>query len=288
MSKVHIVTDSNAFLRPEVAERYNIKVLPQRLKVGGAYFEESEALDVDEMFVKVQEIQAGGAKQMPVVQPPDLNTVLDCYQSFGHEAEQIVSIHMSGELSPTWKVARQAAELLKGRYTIRVIDSLSTSYGLGLLVEKAAQVAAEGASVSEIARFVNGAIPHLYVTSFSESLNYLERSAQISPSQSILGAMLGIKAMIIMEEGQLMALEKVQTHEEVVDKLYEFISEFAGLEEIGIFQHQYEDVQETLIERLKEDTRIASIPLHRLPYAPSLAAYLGPNTMGVVVYEGLY
>ena len=149
-------------------------------------------------------------------------------------------------------------------------------------------MAEEGVSVSEIAHFVNGAIPHLYVTSLSESLDYLERSAQISPSQSILGAMLGIKAMIIMEEGQLMALEKVQTHEEVVDKLYEFISEFAGLEEIGIFQHQYEDVQETLIERLKEDTRIASIPLHRLPYAPSLAAYLGPNTMGVVVYEGLY
>ena len=130
MSKVHIVTDSNAFLRPEVAERYNIKVLPQRLKVGGAYFEESEALDVDEMFVKVQEIQAGGAKQMPVVQPPDLNTVLDCYQSFGHEAEQIVSIHMSGELSPTWKVARQAAELAKlagaGRL---VLTHFSPRYG---------------------------------------------------------------------------------------------------------------------------------------------------------------
>lgn len=288
MSKVHIVTDSNAYLRPQVAEKYNIRILPQRLKVGSAYFEESDALNVDEMFAKVQEIQANGGHQMPVVQPPDLNTILDCYQSMGRETEQIVSIHMSGELSPTWKMARQASELLKGRYTIRVIDSLSTSYGLGLLVEKAAQAAEEGATVNEIARFINGAVPHLYVTSFSESLNYLERSAQISPSQSILGAMLGIKAMVIMEEGQLMALEKVQTHEEVVEKLYEFISEFAGLEEIGIFQHRYEEVQEALITRLLEDMRIANIPLHRLPYPPSLAAYLGPNTMGVVVYEGMY
>ena len=70
-------------------------------------------------------------------------------------------------------------------------------------------------------------MPHLYVTLFTESLNYLETSANLGVSQSVLGTMLGIKAMLTVEEGDLIPLEKVQTREEVVDKLYEFVVEFA-------------------------------------------------------------
>ena len=69
---------------------------------------------------------------------------------------------MSSHLSPMWAQARKAAEMLKGRYTIRVLDSQTTSYGLGLLVQMAAQAADAGANVNDIARIVNGAVPHLY------------------------------------------------------------------------------------------------------------------------------
>ena len=152
---------------------------------------------------------------------------------------RLYRIHMSSELSPMWSEARKAAEMLKGRHTIRVIDSLSTSYGLGLLVEQAAEAAEAGADVHEIARVVNGAIPHLYLAIFSESLSYLERSAGLSPSQSLLGTMLGIKAMLMMEDGQLTPLEKVQTKDEVIEKLQQFVVEFASVERIGVVQHSY-------------------------------------------------
>ena len=151
-----------------------------------------------------------------------------------------------------WQQARRAAEMLKGRYTIRVIDSLSTSYGMGLLVEEAARAAAAGESINEIARIVNGAVPHLYVTAFSESLNYLEYSAGLNPSQSLLGTMLGIKPMIMIEDGRLVPLEKVQTHEEVVDKLIEFVVEFAHVESIGVVQHAYDEPHALFRERLSE------------------------------------
>jgi DegV family protein with EDD domain len=167
-----------------------------------------------------------------------------------------------------------------------VIDSLSTSYGLGLLVEKAAAAAEAGANVNEIARIINGAIPHLYVTIFSESLNYLERSAHLGPSQSLLGTMLGIKAMLMIEEGKLIPLEKVQTREEVVDKLFEFVAEFAHVEQVGVMMHEYESPSDTLIERLHE--ALPATPVHTLTYPPSLAAYLGPNVIGVIVFEGMY
>lgn len=286
METVRIVTDSNAFLPAEILEKYPIDVIPHRIKVGGAMVEETDDFGADNLFTRYQEAQLNGEGGQPLIQAADINTILDAYQQPGKETEQIVSIHMSSQLSPMWQQARRAAEMLKGRYTIRVIDSLSTSFGLGLLVEEAAKAAMAGESVNEIARIVNGAVPHLYVTAFAESLGYLERSAGLNPSQSLLGTMLGIKPMLMMEEGRLVPLEKVQTREEVVDKLVEFVTEFANVEALGIVQHAYQEPRDLLIERLHE--ALPDLKIQCVNYAPSLATYLGPNMMGVMVYEGSF
>ncbi|MCL4862040.1 MAG: DegV family EDD domain-containing protein [Caldilineaceae bacterium] len=284
MNNVRIVTDSNVAIAPELIERHQIRILPHLIKANGKISEEQPDYGVEALFAQLPPAAMLTRDQLPLVLPADLNSIVRCYQQVAREAEQIVSIHLSSQLSPMWNMARRAAEMLKGRYTIRVIDSMSASYGLGILVEMAAEAAARGAPVHEIARLVNGAVPHLYLSVFSESLNYLERSAHLSGSQSILGTLLGIKAMLMMEEGKFHPLEKVQTREEVVDKLFEFVGEFAHVERVGIMQHMYADERETLTERLRE--LLPNATIQAIPYPPSLAVHLGPNMLGVVVYEG--
>jgi len=285
MSKVRIITDSNAYLSPALVEQLGITVVPHRIKVGGAFFEEDADFTADDFFGKLADAQRAGSTRLPEVQAPNINAFLDAFQD-NSEGEQIVCIHMSSELSPMWATARKAAEMLRGRYSIRVIDSQSTSFGLGLLVEMAARTAAAGATLNEVARVVNGAIPHLYFTAFSESLSYLERSAALGPSQSLLGTMLGIKAMLMMEDGHLVTQEKVQTREEVVDKLAEFVTEFAAVQELGIFQQNYEGPCAELINRLRET--LPKVKIQKISYPPSLAVYLGPGVVGVLVHEGMY
>ncbi len=284
MDKVRIVTDSNVFLPPEVIERHKIKILPHRIKTQGQVTEEKADFDADDLFARLPTLGVLPHEQLPDVLSTDVNKIIECYQQAAREAEQIVSLHVSSQLSPMWQTARRAAELLKGRYTIRVIDTMTASYGLGLLVELAAEAASQGASSHEIARLVNGAVPHLYLSVFSESLNYLERSAHLGGSQSILGTLLGIKAMLMMEEGRFQPLEKVQTREEVVDKLYEFVAEFAHVERVGVMQHQYAEASEALVGRLRE--LLPNAVIQQVAYPPSLAVHLGPNILGVVVYEG--
>jgi DegV family protein with EDD domain len=285
VGKVCIVTDSNASLPREILEKYPIKVIPHTIRFGQDRIEETPDLTVDRLFQILREKQNGGPLLLPELEAPNINKILDCYQQIAREADEIVSIHMSSHLSPMWAQSRKAAEMMMGRYRIRVIDSLSTSLGLGVLVELAGKAALEGANLHEIARIINGAVPHLYVTFFAETLNYLERSAHLGAAQSVLGTMLGIKAMLTMEDGRLIPLEKVQSREEVVDKLYDFVAEFAHIEQVGIVQHRYEQTQELFLERLKEGLpRLSTRLLH---YPPSLAVHLGPSVMGVVVYEGI-
>lgn len=285
MGKVRIITDSNASLAPEVVEKYNIEVIPHVLRVGRDRHEESADFSVERFFQILRESQTAGRSVLPELEAPNINRVLDCYQKVGRQADQVVAIHMSSHLSPMWAQSRKAAEMMMGRYGIRVIDSLTTSMGLGVLVEMAARAAADGADLVEVARLINGAVPHLYVTFFSETLHYLERSAKLGSAQSVLGTMLGIKAMITMEDGKLIPLEKVQSREEVVEKLYNFTVEFSSLEEVGVVQHRYEQTQDDFVQRMKEG--LPGVPVRILRYPPSLAVHLGPNVMGVIVYEGL-
>lgn len=284
MSNVRIITDSNAYLPAELLERYPIEVIPHRLKIGASFYEEDADFQADEFFEKLADARRANPYTAPEVQAPQVNAFLDQFQNGA--GEQIVAIHMSSQLSPMWEQARKAAEMLKGRYAIRVIDSQTTSFGLGVLVRMAAEAAARGASINDIARIVNGAVPHMYVTIFTESLSFLERSARLSASQSLLGSMLGIKAMLMMEDGWLVTQEKVQTRDEVVEKLREFVAEFASIREIGLFHQGYESVRSDLMARLRE--ALPKAPLYKVDYPPSLAAYIGPNTVGVVVHEGTF
>lgn len=285
MSKVRIITDSNAYLAPEFLASYQVEVIPHRIKVGSSFFEEDNDFQVDDLFRTLSDAQQAGSTVVPELQAPPINTFLDYFQG-NQDGRPVVAVHMSNQLSPMWAQARKAAEMLKGRYTIRVLDSQTTSFGLGLLVQMAAQAAEGGANVNEIARVVNGAVPHLYATFFTESLSYLQRSANLGGSQSLLGTMLGIKAMLMMEDGHLVTQEKVQTREEVVEKMHEFVAEFASVREIGIMHHNYETQCTDLIARLRET--LPKVAIRRVPYPPSLATYIGPNTLGVVVYEGTF
>lgn len=285
MGKVCIVTDSNASIPQDILDKYPIEVIPHVIRMGRDRHEETPDMTVDHLFQLLREKQSSGQFVLPELEAPNINDILDCYQRVTRRSDEIVSIHMSSHLSPMWAQSRKAAEMMMGRYRLRVIDSLSTSLGLGVLVELAAKAADDGANLHEIARIINGAVPHLYVTFFAETLNYLERSAHLGAAQSVLGTMLGIKAMLTMEDGKLIPLEKVQSREEVVDKLYDFVAEFAFIEQVGIVQHRYEQTQEMFLDRLKESKpKISPRLLH---YPPSLAVHLGPSVMGVVVYEGI-
>ena len=285
MSKVRIVTDSDASIPAHILEKYSIEVIPHLLRVGRERYEDVDDFSADRLFQLVRENESGGRRLLPRVEAPDLNRIVDVYQRLGQDAEEIVAIHMSSKLSPMWSESRKAADMIMGRYRIRVMDSQTTAMGLGMLAELAAKAAEEGADLYEVARIVNGAIPHIYVTFFAETLYYLERSARLGAAQSVLGTMLGIKAMVTMEEGQLIPLEKVQTREDVAEKLYDYIAEFAQNQRIGLVQHRYEQTQEQLLGRLVEG--LPNIPTNVWRYPPSLAAHLGPNAMGVIVYEGL-
>jgi len=280
MGKVAIVTDSTAFLEPGVAQELEINVVPLSVHLGDETMRDGIDITPEAFF---QRLEQGGAP--PRTSPPSVRTFEQLYAKLHTRTDEILSIHISGRLSQTLNHAERGAESLLGRCSIAVVDSMTTSLGLGILAKAAAEAAQEGADLDEVVRLVRGMIPHIYTVFYVDQMDYLERGHRIGRAQAILGTMLNVKPLLFVEDGEIIPLEKVRTHEKAVEKLFEFVAEFAELEQAAIIQRQASPTEETemLLERFEQLFPDMQFPI--IQYGPVLASHIGPSAMGVVVYE---
>jgi DegV family protein with EDD domain len=280
MGKVAVVTDSTAFLEPSVAQELDITVVPLNVHLGDETLRDGIDITPEAFFQRLEK-----GSQTPHTSPPSVQSFERIYADLHTRTDQILSVHISGRLSPTLNHAERGAESLLGRCSIAVVDSLTTSLGLGILAKAAAEAAQQGATLDEVVRLARGMIPHLYIVFYVDQMDYLERGHRIGRAQAVLGTMLKIKPLLFVEDGEIIPLEKVRTHEKAVEKLFEFVAEFSELEQAAIAQRHTSPTQETkmLLERLEQLFPHIEFPI--IQYGPVLASHIGPSAMGVVVYE---
>lgn len=283
MPAASIVTDSNAYLDVPAQEPCSVIVIPNRIDVLGEVVNEPD-ITADRMFERLARAHAPFEEIRPTLLPPCPKAIEAALARASARSREILALHMSRFLSPTLQAVTAAAQHLAG-IDVRVMDSHSASVGLGWLVQRALRASAQGQGLAQVSRVVAGDIPSFFVTFFAESMHYLERSACMDVSHSLLGAILDIKAMLIMEDGQLMPVEKVQTRTQLVDRLFEYIIEFSDIRKIGLMHHAYAAVVRLLRERLAAHD--PALPVVDVPYPPSLAVHLGPKVIGVVIHEGI-
>jgi DegV family protein with EDD domain len=277
---VRIVTDSTAHLAPGFVDQFGITVVPFHIQIDGRTYRDGVNLDMATFYSLVYE-----QGLQPKTSPPTVDEFYQVYQKLNQETATIISLHMSEALCRSAESARIAADMLLGRCEIVVIDSQSISVGLGILVEAAAQAAAQDQPLDEIVRLVRGLISQIYVVFFSETLDYLERGGRIGAAPALLGTMLGIKPFLTLEEGDIQPMEKVRTREEAVEKLVDFVSEFDIIRRIAVVKGPDTPLEEvdTLVEQVGEVFPELSVPV--VDYGPVVAAHVGPDTLGVIVYE---
>ncbi len=284
MANVRIITDVTAYLDPDLIDRYRITLLPVEIRFGDRKFRISTQDTWDEFFHYVADRPAQSSEASI---PPSV--FQEAFSRLNRETEEILVIPSSSKLSNAYGGAQAAARGFLGRCRIEVMDSMSASWGLGLLVKAAAEAAADGRRLDAIVRLIRGMLPHIYLVFFVERLDYLERGGRIGPAQALLGTMLRIKPLLLVEDGEIMPLEKVRTRTLAIEKLADFVAEFAAIQQIVILRSPVDNESNSLVDELREHLS-AALPrqkLETIAYDPVLACHLGPEALGVIVYEGL-
>jgi DegV family protein with EDD domain len=284
MAKPRIITDATAHLDPDLVAQHQITILPIDIHFGNQKFRIEPDTDPEQLFRQM----AGGPAETAKA-TISTKALQEAYERISAETGEILVILSSSKLSQGFAKARDAVGPFLGRCQITVVDSMTASWGLGLMVEAAAKAADEGQPLDDIVRLVRGILPHIYLVFFVERLDYLERGGRIDPAQALLGTMLRIKPLLLIEDGDIIPLEKVRTQTMAIEKLADFVAEFARIQQVVILSSPLNGRTDKLIGQLREHLSL-ELPNRKFPvvkYDPILACHLGPEALGVVVYEGI-
>jgi DegV family protein with EDD domain len=265
----------------EVADRLGITIVPLTVEIGGRQFKDGVDLDHEELLLRM-----ASERVRPRIVGPTVKDFRRVYGRLTLRTDKIISLHSSAALSLVHREADRATLSFMGRYDIAVVDSQTLSLGLGILVEEATRLAEESMPLGAISRHIRGMLRHIYVSLTTDTLDYLEHSGLISASQAVLGTMLDNKPSLAIEKGAIVPMEKVIGRDDAIGKLADFANEFPRIERIAILQSTPYATEET--EMLRNDVEVTAQDM-RFPillYGPLLASHIGPDAIGLLVYEG--
>lgn len=285
MPGIKIVTDSTCDLPAELVRDYDITVVPLFVHIENEIYLDRTDLTPEEFHRRLNNWPAN--TPLPTTSHPPMEAFESVYKRLLKEGDYVISIHHSGKLGKTFQTAVAARNsILAPSSQIAVIDSLSASLGLGMIVLEAAKRAKQGVRMAELVSVVNRMIFQTHVIFFTETMQYLQHGGRISKANAALGPTpsTNFRPLLRLEDGHIVPFERTRTRTKALEGLCEFIEDFPHIEEMAIMHSNSPNDVETLL------TRIAPIfPRERVfvcLFSPVLAAHLGPGAMGVTVYEG--
>ena len=199
----------------------------------------------------------------------------------------ILCINFSSALSTTYQSACIAADDLRGSYPdakLLVIDSLSASRGLGMLLYYAVQEKRRGKTIEEVADFVRDQIPHQCHWFTVADLNHLKRGGRVSAATAAVGTMLGIKPVMHMDdEGRLTAVGKARGMKaaltELVDTMEKIGKKPAAKQTVFLCHANCPDYADFVKELLRERFGITDVRSDFI--GPVIGAHVGCGTLGL-------
>ncbi len=276
---VRIVTDSTADLPPMLAQQINVSVVPLSVIFGGEVYREGVEISHDLFYEKLV-----SSRELPTTSAPSVGDFLSVYEQLLGETDQIVSIHVSSKLSATYNNACQAAQMLAERARIEVIDSRVISMGMTFVTVAAARAARGGASIEEIRELVERTIPRVRIYFVLDTLEYLRRGGRIGRARAFLGAVLRVKPLLSLRDGEVHPEERVRTHAHALERIAQIATSFPRVQEIAVAYSTNPQDAENLRRRLAEAMPHVNIWVARL--GPVIGTHAGPRVLGIGLLEG--
>ena len=147
------------------------------------------------------------------------------------EGKDILHVSFSSGLSGSANSARIAIEELSEKYPdrkIMIVDSLGASSGYGLLVELAADLRDNGATVEEAYKWTLENRLNIQTWFFSTDLTFYIKGGRVSKLSGWFGTALKICPLLNMNhEGKLIPREKIRTKQRVIKAIVEKMTLFA-------------------------------------------------------------
>jgi DegV family protein with EDD domain len=276
MQRVRVVTDSGADLSADVIAELGITVVPLIVLFDQETYPDGQ-LTLEQFWTKVAEGQHPGTSQ------PSIGAFEGVFARLVAEGYDVLCLTITSKHSGTFSTACAAAQGFGDR--VRVVDSLSLSLGQGFQVMAAAQAAARGLRLEEVARAAEhvGAHSHLYLV--LDTIEYIRRGGRADALMPVLGRvtkMLRIKPILELAEGRLSLHGLARSFDRALAHMQQQIEGLGSVQHLAIVHVRCRDLAQRMADALAEKLGFPLEKIGVIETGPLLSTHGGPKVLGMV------
>ncbi|MCI8439968.1 MAG: DegV family protein [Oscillospiraceae bacterium] len=277
---IRIITDSSADFDLAAAKRRGVGVVPMSIQFGGASFVDGKSITHDLFYRLLQE-----RKENPSTSQPSPADFLRVFEEAKAASEPAVVILLSGALSGTLQSAEVAKEMC-GYDPIYIVDSMTATAGIQILVNYACKLRDSGLPAPEIAQAVENIKDKVRIFAVIDTLEYLRRGGRLTGLQAGLGAMARLKPVIAVRDGKVSIVGKALGTGAAVKQLMKLLTEHPVDDAYPSYFLYSDDKsrEELLLPKLKGQNMLP-LRLHYSSVGPTIGTHIGPGALGIAYTE---
>lgn len=243
--KTRIIIDSTADLSAELKSK--LSIVPLTVHFGDEEYLDGVTIDHKTFYEKLIE-----SDQLPTTSQATPDSFIKEFEKVKEAGDSAVVITISSKLSGTYQSAAIAAEDFDNIY---IVDSGSAAIGSGILAERALQLADSGMEASEIAKTLNKEKGKIVIIALLDTLEYLKKGGRISKTVAFAGAVLNIKPVISVENGEIAILGKARGSKMGNNLLVEEIEKSGGVDFEKPVMLGFSGLSDALLLKYIEDSK---------------------------------
>lgn len=240
-----IIVDSTTDLMPEVKGR--VSVVPLTVHFGDEEYIDGVTIDHKSFYEKLVETDVH-----PTTSQATPAAFMTEYEKVRAAGDSAVVITLSAKLSGTYQSAVIAAADFENIY---VVDSASATIGAAVLTELALRYLDEGLEAKEIASRLEEEKKRILIVALLDTLEYLKRGGRISKTVAFAGAVLNIKPVIAVSDGEILVLGKARGSKMGNNLLEQEIEKAGGVDFSAPVLLGYTGLSDLLLRKYIEDSR---------------------------------
>jgi DegV family protein with EDD domain len=181
---------------------------------------------------------------------------------------------MSGTLQSAHVAAQQVAP-----ERIHLVDSLTVTAGLQLLLLAAREEVAAGTSAQAVAEAAERRRALVNLFFLLDTLTYLRRGGRIGRATAVVGGLLNVKPVLTLQDGEVAPLSRVRSRRKGIEMIIEQLRAQMPLRRMGVFHAGAPEV----LDELTAAVAAAFPDVDRVSghVGPVVGTYAGPGGLGV-------
>lgn len=215
--KIKLICDSLCDIPMELAEKYDIEIVPLTIIIDGKEFKDGIDMTNEEFYKTMEEI-----KTVPKTSQATYMQFKEVFDKYKDEYS-IICINGSSQSSGTYQSAVMAKNDTDG--DIHIFDTLNLSLGSGQFVIKACQLIDDNLDAKTIISELEALRESVNLFFVPDSLEYLKRSGRVSVTTATIGNMLSLKPVFSMKDGNISLVTKIRGKKHVIHTLIDLLKE---------------------------------------------------------------